>query len=150
MIDTGWWGERYPPKSHPERWPGGMKAAADYAHGKGLRFGLYLDKTADYDSIKYLFDTYGADLYRSDRFHIPNSHNGPSVQAFYDTLDRLQKDIPNFQYENCNNGGRIKDFGVMKRSVKIFGLFFIFADRSTSNWRRSSAGSVVRPAVRAQ
>jgi hypothetical protein len=114
MIDTGWWGERYPPKSHPQRWPGGMKAAADYAHGKGLRFGLYLDKTADYDSIKYLYDTYGADLYRSDYIHIP------SVQTFYDTLDRLQKDIPNFQYENCNEGGKIKDFGVMKRAVKIF------------------------------
>ena len=27
----------------PERFPGGMKALADYVHGKGLRFGLYTD-----------------------------------------------------------------------------------------------------------
>jgi alpha-galactosidase len=27
----------------PERFPGGMKAVADYVHGKGLKFGLYSD-----------------------------------------------------------------------------------------------------------
>ena len=33
---------------------------------------------------------------------------------------QLYRDLPNFQYENCVCGGRVKDFGAMKRSVKIF------------------------------
>lgn len=30
-------------KGHPERFPGGMKALADYVHDRGLKFGLYSD-----------------------------------------------------------------------------------------------------------
>lgn len=46
VIDDCWHGERdslgfiHP---HPERFPSGMKALADYIHSKGLKFGIYSD-----------------------------------------------------------------------------------------------------------
>jgi alpha-galactosidase len=47
VIDDFWHGGRdsvtsllYP---HPERFPSGMKALADYVHSKGLKFGIYSD-----------------------------------------------------------------------------------------------------------
>ena len=45
VIDGGWRDTKLGPKGellvHPERFPGGMKALADYAHSKGLKFGLH-------------------------------------------------------------------------------------------------------------
>ena len=36
-------------------------------------------------------------------------------------VDQLARTVPGFQWENCTCGGRIKDYGAMQRSVKIFG-----------------------------
>ena len=33
-------------------------------------------------------------------------------------LDALKDEIPGFQWENCSGGGRIKDYGAMRRAVK--------------------------------
>ncbi len=119
MHDVGWWGKDGRPD--PVRWPQGMKVAGDYAKAKGLRFGLYLSPTFDYTAIKRLFDDYGAELWRSD-FCDHNLKNYDGTRAVYDTLDRLQKELPAFQWENCSAGGKIKDFGAMKRAVKIFNV----------------------------
>ncbi len=133
VLDVGWatGGTGAPePVGDPKRWPSGMAAAARYAHDAGLRFGLYWNKGEDMASaagrerrlghIRRLF-SYGADLWRSD------STNGPVVGASYDSfkgfyalLDQLAGEIPNFQFENCVCGGRVKDFGTMRRSVKVF------------------------------
>lgn len=118
MHDVGWWGKQhgYP---DPVRWPQGMKVAGDYAKAKGLRFGLYL-QTFDYSAIKRLFDDYGAEIWRNDLGGPGGTYE--DIRKSYDTLDRLQKDLPAFQYENCCSGGQIKDFGIMKRAVKIFNV----------------------------
>ena len=45
-IDDCWHGERDPRgfiQPHPEHFPSGMKALADYVHSKGLKLGLYSD-----------------------------------------------------------------------------------------------------------
>ncbi|NLX14978.1 MAG: alpha-galactosidase [Phycisphaerales bacterium] len=133
MIDVGWWqeGEAYEPTPHPERWPSGMAKAAEYAQKAGLRFGLYWNKgeamsrpegrTQRITHIKRLYEEHKADIWRSD------STGGPVVggsyaeyQGFYGLLDQLYRELPNFEYENCVCGGRLKDLGSMKRSVKIF------------------------------
>jgi len=45
VIDGGWRDTKLGPNgellAHPERFPHGMKAMADYAHSKGLKFGLH-------------------------------------------------------------------------------------------------------------
>jgi len=130
MIDVGWWhgGE---PDSDPADWPSGMRQAADYAHEKGMRFGLYwtdnLDMVAESGRrqraarIKRLFDEYDVDMWRSDCTR--GAVIGPSFAAtrgFYAMVDALAEEIPNFQWENCSGGGRIKDYGTMHRAVKIF------------------------------
>ena len=46
VIDDCWHGERDDLgfiQPHPERFPSGMKALADYIHAKGLKFGIYSD-----------------------------------------------------------------------------------------------------------
>jgi len=130
MIDVGWWqgGE---PDSDKADWPSGMKKAADYAHKKGLRFGLYWTDNLDMASpagrrkranrIRRLFREYGVDLWRSDctRGAVIGSAYAAS-RGFYEMVDSLAKEIPRFQWENCSGGGRIKDYGAMTRAVKIF------------------------------
>lgn len=48
-IDDCWHGERDQDgniQAHPERFPSGMKALADYVHAKGLKIGIYSDAGA--------------------------------------------------------------------------------------------------------
>lgn len=46
-IDEGWWWGTRDSKGNitvdTKQWPGGMKAIADYIHGKGLKAGIYTD-----------------------------------------------------------------------------------------------------------
>jgi len=45
VVDGGWRADHLAPDGsllpHPEKYPNGMKALADYAHSKGLKFGLH-------------------------------------------------------------------------------------------------------------
>ena len=134
MLDVGWWsgGTRGPrPDADPVDWPSGMAKAAEYAHKAGMRFGLYWNKGEEMADpagrerrmadIKRLYDEHKADMWRSDMTGGPVvGASYQSVRGFYEMLDRLYRDIPGFQWENCSGGGRIKDFGAMKRAVKIF------------------------------
>ncbi|MCX5214142.1 ricin-type beta-trefoil lectin domain protein [Kitasatospora sp. NBC_00240] len=58
-LDDGWWqGARDADGEmtvDPTRWPGGMAAAADYIHGKGLKAGIYTD--AGRDGCGYYYPT---------------------------------------------------------------------------------------------
>ncbi len=130
MIDVAWW-QGNEPDSDQTDWPSGMKKAADYAHEKGLRFGLYWTDNLDMASpagrqqraarITRLFREYHADMWRSDctRGEVIGSSYA-STRGFYEMVDALAKEIPGFQWENCCGGGRIKDYGAMRRAVKIF------------------------------
>ena len=134
MLDVGWWkGETRAeePVADPVDWPSGMRKAADYAHKAGLRFGIYWAKGEDMATaegrerrlrhIKRLFEEYKADIWRSDHTGGPVvGADYASVRGFYEMLDQLAREIPNFEWENCCGGGEIKDFGAMQRSVKIF------------------------------
>ncbi len=130
MIDVAWWqgGE---PDSDQVDWSSGMKKAADYAHQKGMRFGLYWTDDLDMadpagrrqraDRIRRLFQEYGADMWRSDctRGEVIGA-SYMATRGFYEMVDSLAAEIPGFQWENCSGGGRIKDYGAMRRAVKIF------------------------------
>ena len=130
MIDVGWW-QGNEPDSDQADWPSGMKKAADYAHEKGLRFGLYWTDNLDMaspagrqqraDRVRRLFREYHADMWRSDctRGEVFGSSYA-ATHGFYETVDALAKEISGFQWENCSGGGRIKDYGAMRRAVKIF------------------------------
>jgi hypothetical protein len=130
MHDVGWW-QGKGPDFDPVDWPSGMRKAADYAHQKGMRFGLYFSDSLDMAKpetrnerakrIRQLFEEYKADLWRSDG--TSGAVIGPSYAAtrgFYEMVDKLAKEVSGFQWENCSGGGRIKDYGAMRRSVKIF------------------------------
>ena len=130
MIDVAWW-QGAEPEADPADWPSGMKKAAEYARGKGIQFGLYwsddrnmaldADRNTRAERIRSLFLKQGVSVWRSDA--TSGAVIAPdywSVAGFYQMIDGLAKDIPNFQWENCSGGGRIKDYGAMKRCVKIF------------------------------
>ena len=130
MIDVAWW-QGAEPDSDELDWSSGMKKAADYAHEKGMRFGLYWTDDLDMASadgrqqraarIRRLFDEYDADMWRSDctRGEVIGASYG-ATRGFYEMIDVLAQEIPGFQWENCSGGGRIKDYGAMRRAVKIF------------------------------
>lgn len=139
MIDVAWWqingvpqfGRSDRPDFDRQDWPSGMKAAAEYAHRHGMRFGLYWTDNEDMTSpagrnlrtewVKKLFAEYQADMWRSDAISGPVFKSDYwSVKGFYEVVDKLQREVPHFQWENCSAGGRIKDYGAMKRCVKVF------------------------------
>ena len=130
MIDVAWW-QGNEPDSDQADWSSGMMKAADYAHEKGMRFGLYWTDNLDMagpagrrqraDRIRRLFQEYHADMWRSDstRGEVIGSSYA-ATRGFYEMVDSLSEEIPGFQWENCSGGGRIKDYGAMRRAVKIF------------------------------
>ena len=101
------------------------------------------------NEIKYMYDNWKIDIWRSDgtakalitqgtwnsditklsfpkgtfgtgtRAHYAEDVNYWQCKGFYEVLDNLYGNIPNFQWENCEGGGQIMDFGTMCRSVKI-------------------------------
>jgi hypothetical protein len=135
----------HPPVGHATLWPRGMLAARDYAHKNGMRFGLYWNCNSSMttldgrqhreDDAKYLFDKFKIDFYRSDgtdgnvvqtgkagpgsRAHYAEDLGYWQTKGFYEVMDWLYANVPNFEYENCSGGGRIKDFGIMKRAFRI-------------------------------
>jgi hypothetical protein len=159
VIDVGWWSQtinRYPEENDPFHyiadpidWPSGMPAASDYAHQKGMRFGLYSwikperllsdsGKIRIISQLTYLIKDLKADFYRSDGTIIGtdsalvNFKPGPnqkahyredvgywSTKGFYTVIDSMYKQIPGFLWENCSNGGRLKDYGTLKRAGRI-------------------------------
>lgn len=130
MIDVGWW-EGREPNSDQVDWPSGMRRAAEYAQAKGLRFGLYWTDDLDMANaeararragrIRRLFQEYRADMWRSDctRGEVIGASYA-ATRGFYAMVDGLAAQVPGFQWENCSGGGRIKDYGAMRRAVKIF------------------------------
>jgi hypothetical protein len=135
----------HPPAGDAVDWPKGMLAARNHANAAGMRFGLYWNcnppmttlegmqhRRAD---IRYLFEQFRVDFYRSDGTDgnvLQTGDFGPSTRAqseqdvgywqtkgYYDVLDSLYADIPNFSYENCSGGGRIKDYGILRRCFKV-------------------------------
>jgi len=135
----------HPPVGHAKFWPKGMSAASEYAHKNGMRFGLYWNCNSPMttpegmqhrkDDAKYLFDKFAIDFYRADGTDgnvLQTGNAGPGSPAhyaedlgywqtkgFYEVIDWLHANVPNFAYENCSGGGRIKDYGVMKRAIRI-------------------------------
>jgi hypothetical protein len=150
MLDIGWWagdGFNQPdqPSADPVDWPSGMLWARNYAHNKGMDFGLYWNRTTSMtknsgiskreSEAKYLYDNFLIDSYRSDgtdgnvlpyggygagtRAHYNQDVGYWQTKGYYEFLDWCYANITGFQYENCSGGGRIEDFGIMKRSMRI-------------------------------
>ena len=130
MIDVAWW-QGDEPDSDQVDWSQGMKKAADYAHEKGLRFGLYWTDNLDMATpqrgssgrivcgacFASTVPTCGAPTARAEKSSV---RPFAATRGFYDMVDSLAAEIPGFQWENCSGGGRIKDYGAMRRAVKIF------------------------------
>ena len=135
----------HPPVGHTQFWPRGMLAASEYAHQHGMRFGLYWNCNSSMttaegmrhrcDDIKYLFDQFQVDFFRADgtdgnvlqigdygpgcRSHYAEDLGYWQTKGFYDVIDSLYATVPHFSYENCSGGGRLKDYGVMHRAIRI-------------------------------
>ncbi len=150
VLDVGWWQgdtthQPHPPVGDSVDWRSGMLAARDYAHGKGMRFGLYWNCNPSMTTVtgiqhrvedaKYLYDKFRIDFFRSDgtdgnvlqtgrhgpdaRAHYPEDLGYWQTKGYYQVLDSLYSTIPNFSCESCSGGGRIKDYGILKRSIKV-------------------------------
>jgi autotransporter-associated beta strand protein len=137
VLDVGWWGSTAPMEPNylaGPLWPSGILAARNYAKNKGMLFGLYQNEPENMSTEagrneriadwSYLHNAYGADFVRSDATGggpvISGNDDYSATKGFYDVLDTLYSTVPGFQYENCNGGGSLKDFGIMKRMSNIF------------------------------
>jgi hypothetical protein len=150
VLDIGWWQgdtnhKPHPPVGNSTNWPSGMLAARNYAHDKGMRFGMYWNcnpsmTTLDginhrQEDARFLYEQFRMDFFRSDGTDgnvLQTGGHGPGTRAhyaedagywqtkgYYQVLDSLYATITNFSYENCSGGGRIKDYGILKRCMKM-------------------------------
>ena len=150
VLDISWWQGDTTHKPHPPvgdkvDWPSGMLAARNYAHDRGMRFGLYWNcnpPMTTFDGLKhrqedtrYLYDQFRIDFFRSDstdgkvlqtggygpgtRAHYPEDAGYWQTKGYYEVLDSLSASLTNFSYENCSSGGSLKDYGLLKRCLKI-------------------------------
>ena len=150
VLDVGWWQgdtthQPHPPMGDTVDWSSGIRAARDYAHQNGLRFGLYWNCNPPMttlagmqhrkDDARALYEKFGIDFFRSDGTDgnvLQTGGHGPGTRAahaeeigywqtkgYYEVLDDLYAEIPNFALESCSGGGRIKDYGISKRSIKM-------------------------------
>jgi alpha-galactosidase len=94
----------------PEKFPGGMKALADYVHDRGLKLGIYLDRGSE---------TCG---------HFPGSYGYEEQDA-----DRIASwGIDLLKYDNCAPVGTfVEDYTRMSDSLKATGRPIFF---SMCNW----------------
>ena len=99
--------------------------------------------------IKYMYDNWKIDVWRSDgtggalitqgtwnaditkltypegsfgtgtRAHYAEDLNYWQCKGFYEVVDNLAANLHNFEWENCEGGGQITDFGTMSRCTKI-------------------------------
>lgn len=181
-IDAGWFrsvGDWHP---SPEKFPNGLGPVADYAHSKGLLFGLWTGWTQggvattsnsqetvlsvfdpkmgpwfthDYppewkpaefsgadvclaaaparawclDELRRMVRDYKLDLLEHDQRMIVSvcerSYHGHTASkadvayracnGYYDVYDTLRAENPKLMFEDCVNGGRMVDFGVLRR-----------------------------------
>jgi hypothetical protein len=180
-VDAGWYKEVGDWHAHPDKLPGGLEAIADYAHSRGLKFGLWIGWTqggslrdsgdgalsvfnpkqrewfgADYPpdwknwdftgqtvclgcgdarewclkELRRVVSQYKLDLLEHDQPMIldhcirsnhdhraddPVDVSRSAAEGYYWVYDELRREFPNLLLENCVNGGRIVDFGVIQR-----------------------------------
>lgn len=140
------------PNAHPEWFVSDDKfAALDLGNKEAMEF----TKQLMYDK----YTEFNLDTYRSDMGPIVawskriNRHKYGvdtaywSTRGFYEVLDYLNANIPNFKWENCDCGGALKDFASMSRSARIFST-----DSYSSDVLRKSFydASYVLPAMQIQ
>ena len=135
----------HPPVGSRTNWPSGILAARNYAHDHGMRFGLYWNCNPSMTTLEgiqhrqqdahSLYDRFRIDFFRSDgtdgnvlqtggygpgaRAHYAEDAGYWQTKGYYQVLDSLYASITNFSYENCSGGGRLKDYGILKRCLKI-------------------------------
>ena len=149
VIDIGWWENHDDRDSgriasDPVDWPKGMVEAAKYAHARNIRFGLYDNRAEKLTSeqgkqrrirgISFLLHELHADFYRSDntegpvlngahgqdqRAHYPEDVGYWATKGLYEVLDTMYAQNPSFLWEECCGGGRIKDYGALRRAARI-------------------------------
>lgn len=104
------------PVESPVKFPKGMKAAADYTHSKGLKFGIYSDAAANtcagaYGSLGYetkdanQYAAWGVDLLKYDYCHAPADVN--TARTRYKAMgDALKASGRNIVFYICEWGVR--------------------------------------------
>ena len=181
QVDAGWYQDVGNWHAHPTKFPNGIDKVADYAHSKGLKFGMWLawtqggasaeddpnvlsvfnpaqknwfgrDMPADWKNQEFIGEPvclgspdarawclkelrrmvkdYKLDLLEHDQDmmldecdrdghgHIPGDPvdtSRASAEGYYEIYDQLRAENPRLLFENCVNGGRLVDFGVVKR-----------------------------------
>ncbi len=150
VLDVGWWQgdtthKPHPPVGDAADWSSGMLAARNYAHDRGMRFGLYWNCNPSMttlqgiqhrqDDTHYLYERFQIDFFRSDstdgnvlqtgghgagaRAHYAEDTGYWQTKGYYEVLDSLYASITNYSYECCSGGGRLKDYGILRRCLKI-------------------------------
>jgi len=101
---------------NPEKFPNGLKALADYVHGKGLKIGIYSD-AADRTCGGYpgsygfeeqdaaLWASFGFDFLKYDYCNAPDDQ-ATAIDRYTRMGDALRKTGREFLYSLCEWGGR--------------------------------------------
>jgi alpha-galactosidase len=100
----------------PEKFPNGMKALADYVHGKGFKFGIYSDAAEQTcagfpgslgfeEQDAQLWASWEIDFLKYDYCHAPQDQE-TAIERYTRMGEALRKTGREFLYSLCEWGGR--------------------------------------------
>jgi alpha-galactosidase len=133
-LDDGWMAEKRDAngnlQSHPAKFPNGIKALADYVHGKGLKLGLYSSNGINTCARSYpgslgneekdarLLVQWGIDYYKYDWCNHASTNYAPDIDKISITLSDLKGQAKEIFYEAESPGNTLEGTGSEKAIVK--------------------------------
>jgi alpha-galactosidase len=103
---------------HPVRFPNGIKALADYVHGKGLKLGIYHDRGTRTCNTLGFDGTLGAGW----------TPGAPTYERI-DAQDFADWGVDYLKYDNCNNQGldAVERYTIMRDALKATGRPIVYS-----------------------
>ncbi len=106
-------------RAHPD-WALGSEDQTLGRQQKALNMGLPEVRDFVYDRMAAILTEYPIDYIKWDHNRVLPAPDADQTRGSYALLDRLREDFPHVEIESCASGGGRIDFGILKRTQRVW------------------------------
>ena len=106
-------------REHPE-WALGSEDQTLGRQQKALNMGMQEVRDFIYDRMAAILSEYPIDYIKWDHNRVLPMPDAAQTRGSYALIDRLRADFPNVEIESCASGGGRIDFGILKRTQRVW------------------------------
>ncbi len=106
-------------RAHPD-WALGSEDQTLGRQQKALNMGLPEVRDFIYDRMAAILSEYPIDYIKWDHNRVLPAPDADQTRGSYALLDRLRADFPHVEIESCASGGGRIDFGILKRTQRVW------------------------------